>query len=268
MDTVRPLRSDLVRLPAMRRLPVATPDPIGHLHSVESGAAADGPGVRFVYFLAGCPFRCLYCHNPDTWKFSSGRPVTTTEALAEIRPFAGFLRRVGGVTLSGGDPLTQPAFAERLLSALHDDLGLHTALDTQGFLGHKVDDAFFDAVDLVLLDVKHADPDRHRALTGRALAPTLGFARRLADLGKPMWIRHVLIPGWTDDPADLHRLADRLLALGPAVERVDVLPYHTLGLSKWVALGRTSKLADTRPPTAESLAAAVALLRSRGLPAV
>lgn len=263
------LRPDPSLPTAALRLPGVVPaDPIGHLHSVESGAAADGPGVRFVYFLAGCPFRCLYCHNPDTWKFSSGRPVTTTEALAEIRPFAGFLRRVGGVTLSGGEPLTQPAFAGRLLSALHGDLGLHTALDTQGFLGHKVDDAFFDAVDLVLLDVKHSDDAHHRALTGRALAPTLEFARRLVRLGKPMWIRHVLVPGWTDGADHLDRLADLLLPLGGAVERVDVLPYHRLGASKWAALGRPEPLSDTPAPTPEGLARAVAQLRARGLPAV
>ncbi len=241
--------------------------PIGRLHSIETGAAADGPGVRFVFFLAGCPFRCLYCHNPDTWTFSSGRPVTIEEALAEVRPYAGFLKRVGGVTLSGGEPLTQPAFARALLEAVHDDLGLHTALDTQGFLGHKVDDGFFDAVDLVLLDVKHSDDARHRALTGRALAPTLDFARRLVRLGKRMWIRHVLVPGWTDDPAHLDRLADLLLDLGPAVERVDVLPYHRLGAPKWADLGRPYALAEVDPPSAVAVAAAVDRLVARGLPA-
>ena len=261
-------RPDVDRSPSPRHGAAALGvDPVGHLHSVESGAAADGPGVRFVYFLAGCPFRCLYCHNPDTWKLSSGRPVTIAEALAEIRPFAGFLRRVGGVTLSGGDPLTQPAFAGRLLEALHDDLGLHTALDTQGFLGHKVDDGFFDAVDLVLLDVKHSDDARHRALTGRALEPTLAFARRLARLGKPMWIRHVLVPGWTDDPAHLDRLADRLLPFRSSIERLDVLPYHRMGAPKWAALGRSQPLGDTTPPSPARLAEAVERLRAHGLPA-
>ncbi len=258
------IRDDEVRLDR----PLVAPGLLGHLHSVETGAAADGPGVRFVYFLAGCPFRCLYCHNPDTWKFSQGRPVTVAEALREIRPYAGFLRRVGGVTLSGGDPLTQPAFAGALLEALHDGLGLHTALDTQGFLGHKVDDAFFDAVDLVLLNVKHADPERHRALTGRALAPTLDFAARLAGLGKRMWIRHVLVPGWTDGADDLERLADRLAPFAAAIERVDVLPYHRLGVPKWAELGRAYALEAVDPPTPSAVAAAVARLRSRGLPAI
>jgi len=193
--------------------------------------------------------------------------VTIEEALAEVRPYAGFLRRVGGVTLSGGEPLTQPAFARALLAAVHDDLGLHTALDTQGFLGHKVDDGFFDAVDLVLLDVKHSDDARHRALTGRALAPTLAFAHRLARLGKRLWIRHVLVPGWTDDPAHLDRLADLLLDLGPAVERVDVLPYHRLGTPKWADLGRPYALAEVDPPSPHAVSAAVDRLVARGLPA-
>ncbi|MGH2342479.1 pyruvate formate-lyase-activating protein [Segnochrobactraceae bacterium EtOH-i3] len=240
----------------------------GYLHSVETGAAADGPGMRFVFFLAGCPFRCLYCHNPDTWRFTSGRPVTLEEALAEVRPYAGMLRRIGGVTVSGGEPLTQPAFAGRLLTALHDGLGLHTALDTQGFLGHKVDDAFLEKVDLVLLDVKHSDSDRHKALTGRPLERTLEFARRLVALGKPLWIRHVVIPGWTDDDAHLARLADLLAGLGPLVERVDLLPYHRMGEFKWAELGRPFPLPDTPPADPAQMAHAIDILRSRGLPAV
>jgi pyruvate formate lyase activating enzyme len=240
---------------------------IGQLHSVESGAAADGPGVRFLYFMAGCPFRCLYCHNPDTWKFSSGRPVTLDQALAEIRPYIGFLRRVGGVTISGGDPLTQHFFVGRLLERLHDEFGLHTALDTQGFLGHKVEDCWFDAVDLVLLDIKHADPERHRHVTGRPLQPTLDFAQRMKRLGKKLWIRYVLVPGLTDDREDIARLADILVGLGEVVERVDVLPYHRMGAPKWAEIGRPYPLAQTLPPTSEQLAVAIAQLRARGLPA-
>jgi pyruvate formate lyase activating enzyme len=242
-------------------------DEIGYLHSVESGAAADGPGVRFIFFIAGCPFRCLYCHNPDTWKFSSGRPISLDEALAEIRPYIGFLHRAGGVTISGGEPLTQHAFVGRLLARLHDDFHLHTALDTQGFLGHKVEDSWFDAVDLVLLDIKHADPDGHRRVTGRALQPTLDFAARMARLGKPMWIRYVLVPGLTDAPEDVARLGDILVGLGSAVERVDVLPYHRMGMHKWRELGRAYELTETSPPTLEQLAAAIATLRAKGLPA-
>lgn len=253
--------------------PPSAPDHVhdgetGYLHSVETGAAADGPGMRFVFFLAGCPFRCLYCHNPDTWRFTSGRLVTLEEALAEVRPYVSMLKRIGGVTVSGGEPLTQPAFAGRLLSTLHDELGLHTALDTQGFLGHKVDDAFLDKVDLVLLDVKHSDTERHKALTGRPLERTLEFAHRLVRLGKPLWIRHVVIPGWTDDEPHLTRLAETLAALGPLVERVDVLPYHRMGEVKWAAIDRPFPLPDTPPADPASVARAIAILKSRGLPAV
>ena len=244
---------------------LSAPSPTGYLHSVETGAAADGPGMRFVLFVAGCPFRCLYCHNPDTWTFKSGRPVSVDEAVAEVAPYARFLRMAGGVTVSGGEPLTQPAFVGAFLKRVHDDLGLHTALDTQGFLGHKVDDDWFDAVDLVMLDIKHADPERYKKITGRALQPTLDFAARLVRLGKPMWLRYVLVPGLTDDPGDVARLADIAAGLGPLVERVELIPFHQLGAHKWAGLGRNYALAGTPIPTAGQIREAASILRSRGL---
>lgn len=241
--------------------------PTGRLHSVETGGGVDGPGLRFVYFLSGCPLRCVYCHNPDTWAPSSGHVVTLREALEEVRPYQGFLRLTGGVTVSGGEPLLQSTFVGALLRALRAEYRLHTALDTQGFPSHKLDDDWFVDVDLVLLDIKHIDPARYAAITGRPLAPTLDFAARMVRLGKPMWIRHVLIPGLTDDPADLARLADYLASLGPLVERVDLLPFHQLGAGKWATLGRAYPLADTLPPTPAQVTAALAILRQRGLPA-
>ena len=243
-----------------------TTDPdTGYLHSVESGAAVDGPGMRFVYFMSGCQFRCLYCHNPDTWKPHAGRKVSLDEAVAEVAPYAGFLRITGGVTISGGEPLVQAPFVGRLLARLKDELGLHTALDTQGFLHDRVDDAWLAPVDMVLLDIKHSDPEGYRRLTGQALQPTLDFARRLAELGKPMRIRHVLVPGLTDGEADLLRLADFVAGLGPGVERIEVLPLHHLGAHKWAALGLDYPLADTPVPTPEQMGRAHALLASRGL---
>jgi pyruvate formate lyase activating enzyme len=239
--------------------------PAGYIHSVETGAAADGPGMRFVFFLAGCSFRCLYCHNPDTWTFGGSRPVSVRAAVAEAARYAGFLRMAGGVTLSGGDPLAQAEFAGELLRRLHDGLGLHTALDTQGFLHRKVEDRWFDALDLVLLDIKHIDPVRHRDVTGRPLQPTLDFARRLVRLGKPMWIRYVLVPGLTDDAEDIARLADTAAGLGPLVERVELLPFHQLGSHKWAGLNRPYRLAATPVPSASQIAAAAAIIRSRGL---
>ncbi|RAI45604.1 pyruvate formate-lyase-activating protein [Rhodoplanes roseus] len=239
--------------------------PVGFLHSVETGAAGDGPGMRFVFFMAGCPLRCVYCHNPDTWKMKAGRRIDLDEALAEIAPYRGFLRLAGGVTVSGGEPMTQPGFVGALLTRLHHDMRLHTALDTTGFLGHTVADDWFDPVDLLLLDIKHSDPAVYRKITGRDLAPTLDFARRMVRLGKPMWIRYVLVPGLTDDAADIARLADFLGDLGPLVHQVDVLPYHRLGTHKWAALGRAYPLADTPAPTRTEVDAAVAIFRERGL---
>lgn len=241
--------------------------PTGFLHSVETGGAGDGPGMRFIFFVSGCPFRCLYCHNPDTWKMSAGRPLTIDEAVKEVAPYASFLRRTGGVTISGGEPLTQHAFVGELLKRLHGGLRLHTAVETTGFLAGKVDDAWFDAVDLVLLDIKHADPAQHAKITGRSLAPTLDFARRLARLGKRMWIRYVLVPGLTDGADDIARLADFVAGLGPLVQQVDVLPYHRLGVHKWAELGRAYRLGETPPPTTAQVDAAVRIFKERGLAA-
>lgn len=240
---------------------------LGRLHSVETGAAADGPGVRFAYFMAGCPLRCAYCHNPDTWRFKSGRPVTIDEAIAELRPYVKFLRLTGGVTVSGGEPLAQRDFVGELLRRIHDEFGLHTALDTQGYLGANVSDEWLEAVDLVLLDIKHIDPTHYRELTGVELAPTLAFARRLAKLNKSVWIRYVLVPGLTDDPEHIARLGDFLLELGPIVKRVDVLPFHQLGAHKWKSLNLDYKLDSVAPPTPEMVGEAVRILRERGLPA-
>ncbi len=241
---------------------------LGYLHSVESGAAADGPGVRFVYFMQGCLFRCLYCHNPDTWKIHAGRAVTLDEALTELRPYAGFLKIAGGVTVSGGEPLLQAPFVGDLLTHIKKELGLSTALDTQGFLHTSVPDSWFDPVDLVLLDIKHADPEAYLKLTGKPLQPTLDFAQRLARLNKPFWLRYVLVPGVTDGEADILRLADFVASLGKVVERVDILPFHQLGAFKWKELNLPYTLENTPPPTLDSIAHTSALFASRGLPIV
>ncbi|MFO1029234.1 MAG: pyruvate formate-lyase-activating protein [Acetobacteraceae bacterium] len=238
---------------------------MGWLHSVETGAAVDGPGVRFVYFMAGCLLRCLYCHNPDTWKLHEGRHVTLDEAAAEVAPYAAFLRFAGGVTFSGGEPMVQAGFVGALARRLKRAHSLHIALDTQGFLHESVADDWFDPFDLVLLDIKHVDPSRHQELTGQALQPTLDCASRLAALGKRMWIRHVLVPGWTDDPADLAALADIVSALGPAVERVEILPFHQMGAGKWAVMGHPYTLVGTSPPTVEQVDAARAIVAARGL---
>ncbi len=238
---------------------------IGYLHSVETGAAVDGPGVRFVFFMSGCPFRCLYCHNPDTWKTGQGRKVTIEQALAEVEPYRKFLSRSGGVTISGGEPLVQAPFVGELFRRIKNDMTLHTALDTQGFLHASVADAWFDPVDLVLLDIKHSDPEKYLKLTGHPLQPTLDFARRLMRLKKKTWIRYVLVPGLTDDDNDILRLADIVSGMGDIVEQVDILPFHQMGAYKWEQLGLDYTLKDVPPPTEESLRRARALFETRGL---
>ena len=220
----------------------------GSLHSFDVSTGVDGPGTRFVAFLAGCPLRCRYCHSPDTWFRRSGQLTTDEDLLAEIRRYERFIKVAGGgVTISGGEPLQQPAFTREILIGCHR-MGLHTALDTSGFLGDRADDAMLDATSLVLLDIKSGDPATYREVTrtGR-LAPTVRFAHRLGDRGVPIWVRFVLVPGLTDDPANVGAVA-RIAASVPTVERVEVLPFHHLGAAKYAALGVPDPLAATPAP--------------------
>lgn len=237
---------------------------LGYVHSFETGAAVDGPGMRFVLFMSGCQFRCLYCHNPDTWKLHNGTPMTLDEVIAEIGRYANFLRLTGGVTISGGEPLMQAEFVGEVFRRCKTELKLHTALDTQGYLAGNVDDAWFDNVDLVLLDIKSIDPDVYLRLTGKELQPTLDFAHRLSRLQKKMWIRYVLVPGWTDKMEHVHKLAEFITPLKAGIERVEVLPFHKLGESKWQDLGLDYQLTDTLPPSIELTEAVRDVFRAKG----
>ncbi|MDR1759510.1 MAG: pyruvate formate lyase-activating protein [Fibrobacter sp.] len=232
----------------------------GFVHSFESGAAADGPGVRFALFLTGCSFRCVYCHNPDTWELSRGKKMTSDEVLGEIGKYARFLRIAGGLTVTGGDPLCQADFTHEILERSQKELGLHTALDTQGFLADKLPDSWFDAVDLVLLDIKQIHPEKHLALTGKNAEPTLRFAERLECMGKKFWLRYVLVPGITDDETDLKNLAAFIKPF-TCMERVEVLPFHQLGKHKWEEMNLPYSLANTRVPTREEVCLAESILR-------
>ena len=237
---------------------------IGFLHSFTTGATVDGPGVRVVAWTAGCMWRCLYCHNPDTWTMSNGMPVTIARASEELRKYRHGLKVMsGGFTLSGGEPLMQHRFAVKLFAAAKG-MGIHTALDTNGFYGAKLSDAELQDIDLVLLDIKAWDPARHRHLTGMDVTPTLDFARRLAALRRPTWIRYVLVPGLTDDAAEIEQIASFAAALGN-VSRVDVLPFHQMGRYKWKKLGLEYTLDDVEPPTNELLERTVGIYRSKGL---
>ena len=222
----------------------------GYVHSWDLSTGVDGPGTRLVIFLSGCPLRCLYCQNPDTWQGRTGHHSWANELEALMCRYQPFIDLSGGgLTLSGGEPLQQPEFARSLLEGARD-IGMDTALDTSGFLGRRADDALLDATDLVLLDIKAGTDEMHRALTGRPLAPTLEFAWRLAARRTQVWLRYVLVPGYTDAREEIERVAETAVSLGN-VERVDVLPFHKLGETKWQRLGRPFPLAASDVPSRE-----------------
>jgi len=237
---------------------------MGFLHSFTTGSAVDGPGIRVVGWTTGCMFRCLYCHNPDTWTMSNGIPVTVARATEELRKYRFGLKVMsGGFTLSGGEPLMQHRFAVKLFRAAQE-MGIHTALDTNGYFGHRLTDEELETIDLVLLDIKSWDPERHQRLTGNDNGPILDYARRLALRKRPVWLRFVLVPGLTDDLEDIARIARFTAGLGN-VERVDVLPFHQMGTYKWKELGMTYELVDFKPPSAELVERACAQFRAVGL---
>jgi pyruvate formate lyase activating enzyme len=235
----------------------------GWVHSYETGSTVDGPGIRVVLFMSGCLLRCLYCHNPDTWHLKDGTRVEVTQAIRRLGNFAPALRAMGGgFTISGGEPLVQAAFTRALFAAAKS-MGLHTALDTSGFLGQRADDSYLANVDLVLLDIKSGDPDTYRRVTGVDLEPTLRFAERLRNLGKPVWVRFVLVPGLTDGAENIGAVA-RLVGEMPNVERVEVLPFHQMGEFKWKSLGLDYQLGSTPVPTDAQVRAAMDTFRRAG----
>nr|WP_245862770.1 pyruvate formate-lyase-activating protein [Georgenia soli] len=237
---------------------------IGSMHSWELVTAVDGPGTRLTVFLAGCPLRCLYCHNPDTLKMKDGEPVAVDTLLTRVRRYLPVFRATGGgLTVSGGEPLMQPAFLGRLLRGARE-MGVHTTIDTSGFLGTHASEALLDDLDLVLLDVKSGLPETYRRTTGRDLQPTLDFSRRLSDRGTAMWIRFVLVPGLTDAYDNVEAVADHVATLA-TVQRVEVLPFHQMGRDKWDRLGMTYELGDTAAPEPELVERVRGQFRERGL---
>jgi pyruvate formate lyase activating enzyme len=245
------------------RTALATGD-MGFLHSFTTGSAVDGPGVRVVAWTAGCMWRCVYCHNPDTWTMRNGIPVTVTRAVDELRKYRHGLQVMkGGFTLSGGEPLMQHRFAARLFKAVKA-MGIHTALDSNGYYGDRLSDEELGDIDVVLLDIKAWDPDLHKRYVGMEIGPTLDFARRLAALRRPIWLRHVVVPGWTDDEETPRQIARFVAALGN-VERVDVLPFHQMGRFKWKALGLPYALETAESASAESVERSLAIFRAEGL---
>src|SRR5277367_3846852 len=237
---------------------------VGFLHSFTTGSAVDGPGVRLVAWTTACMFRCRFCHNPDTWTMSNGIPVPLTRAIEEVRKYAHALKLMrGGLTVSGGEPLVQSRFAVNLFRAAKQ-LGVHTAMESNGFLGARLSDEELDLIDLVILDMKAFEPEQHKRVTGVDNETVLAFARRLAEHKRPMWLRYVLVPGLMDDRDEMRRVASFGASLG-VVERAEILPFHQMGRYKWQRLGIDYTLDTIEPPSDAAVDAAVAIFREEGL---
>ena len=226
---------------------------LGYIHSTESFGTVDGPGVRFVIFLQGCPMRCQYCHNPDTWKMNSGSLQSAQSLIREYERNAPFYSK-GGITVTGGEALMQIDFLLELFS-LAKKQGIHTCLDTSGITYRPGESSYNEKLDkllavtdLVMLDIKHIDPEAHKVLTGHDNAGILAFARYLDEKKIPVWIRHVVVPGITDDPGQLARLGAFLGTLSN-LQALDVLPYHIMGVSKYKELDIPYPLEGVEPAT-------------------
>ncbi|WP_242220654.1 pyruvate formate-lyase-activating protein [Bacillus cereus group sp. BfR-BA-01380] len=228
----------------------------GRIHSVESCGTVDGPGIRYIIFTQGCLLRCQYCHNADTWEIGKGKEITVEEVMQDVTCYLPFMETSGGgITVSGGEPLLQLDFLIELFKKCKES-GIHTTIDSSGGCYSEDEefqrklDILMEYTDLVLLDIKHIDSKRHRKLTGKPNEHILQFARYLSDKKKPIWVRHVLVPGVTDGTEDLERLASFIQSLDN-VQKVEVLPYHKLGVYKWEALGHKYPLEGVEPPTEE-----------------
>ena len=210
----------------------------GYIHSKESFGTVDGPGIRYVLFMQGCPMRCLYCHNPDTWEVNAGTLITTDEILNEYRKNSSFYTN-GGITVTGGEPLLQIDFVTELFQKAKAE-GIHTCIDTSGITFNPQNTEKFDELvkytDLVMLDIKHIDSKKHNALTGHGNENILAFAKYLEEKKTPLWIRHIIVEGITDSPEDLVRLGEFIGTLGN-LKALDVLPYHTMGVGKYEEMG-------------------------------
>ncbi|MGZ0655981.1 pyruvate formate-lyase-activating protein [Coraliomargarita sp. W4R53] len=242
--------------------PTPSPATKGFVHSVETCGTVDGPGVRYVLFLHGCPLRCQYCHNPDAQGQPAGETLTAEDAFADVIKYKSFIKR-GGLTISGGEPLMQADFVDAMFT-LAKEAGLHTTLDTSGFVGHKASDALLDKTDLVLLDIKSFSPMTHKIVTGVCVDQTLKFAKRLDERGNKVWIRFVLVPGLTNNEKNMDGLAQFVSKLGN-VERVEILPFHKMGEEKYKRAGLPYKLENTPTPSEEDIACAREIFAKHGV---
>jgi len=236
----------------------------GRIHSIETCGTVDGPGIRFVIFTQGCPLRCLYCHNPDCRHPEDGKEVTVDELIEEVQKYRSYMRfSHGGVTVTGGEPLMQPQFVQEIFKRCQE-LGIHTALDTSGYVLLEAAKPVLEYTDLVLLDIKSYDPDIYQTITNVSLKPTLRFAQYLNEINKPTWIRFVLVPNLSDSVENVEGLAKFVSTLNN-VELVEVLPFHQMGAYKWEQLGYDYQLQDTHPPSPELIERTVNIFKHYGL---
>ena len=232
----------------------------GRVHSIETFGTVDGPGIRFIVFMQGCPLRCKYCHNRDTWDAKGGKEYTTDELITEVLKYSSYMKfSGGGLTVSGGEATLQPEFVAELFAKAKKN-GIHTCLDTSGFVDIDKIDPILDNTDLVLLDLKHMIDDKAKDLTGVTIQKTLKLAKHLDERNIPVWIRHVLVPGITDDRENLEALGKFVSTLNN-VDRLELLPYHTIGVHKWESMGIEYELKGVPDATPEDIKKASQVLK-------
>ncbi|MFL1470314.1 pyruvate formate-lyase-activating protein [Paraclostridium bifermentans] len=236
----------------------------GRVHSIETFGTVDGPGIRFILFMQGCPLRCKYCHNRDTWDVKGGTEYTTDEIIEQVKKYSSYMKfSGGGLTVSGGEATLQPEFLKDLFKKAQEN-EIHTCLDTSGFVNIDVIDPVLDYTNLVLLDLKHMVPEKCKDLVGVSIDKTLELAKHLSDRNIPVWIRHVLVPGITDDRENLE-LMGKFISTLKNVDRVELLPYHTLGVHKWENMGFEYELKDVLDATNEDIEKASKILAEFGV---
>ncbi|MCR8636467.1 pyruvate formate-lyase-activating protein [Paenibacillus radicis (ex Xue et al. 2023)] len=234
----------------------------GRIHSIETFGTVDGPGIRFVLFMQGCALQCQFCHNPDTWDTEGGKQVTVDEIIGELEPYLEYYRRSGGgITVTGGEPTLQASFVAQLFRECKRRYGLHTALDSSGFCEPNHAEELMEATDLVLLDLKQMNKARHETLTGQPNDRIHRFANWLSEHRKPVWIRHVLIPGITDSFEDLYALGS-FIGTMRNVQKIELLPYHRMGIYKWQQLNKAYPLEGVPAPSEREVERAWGIVQS------
>lgn len=234
----------------------------GRIHSIESFGAVDGPGVRFIVFFQGCPLRCLYCHNPDSWSFTDGKEKTAGEMIDEIVGYRSFIQK-GGVTLSGGEPMAQPEFCKALLTLCKQE-GLHTAIDTSGGVPLSTAKDIIDIADMLLLDIKDYDDEDCIKLTGKSNQNAFDILNYCEEINKRIWIRHVCVPEYTLIDTKLENLA-KFLSNYRCIEKVELIPFHQMGIYKWDFVDADYKLGDIEVPTNDIMNKAKEIFTKYGL---